>query len=138
MPKILSTILLLFVTTSVFASCAVQSILHDRQINSLKAGESTDFKTNHAYQILNDSATIQNYWLCRRMALKNVSGSESFVEEACYVVSLKPLKSHSVTLPLIKPVRFSKKGDFVNLTITTKTSYDCVSESVENKVLKVH
>lgn len=120
------------------ASCAVQSILHDRQIDSLKANEYVDLKTNHAYQILNDSSIIQNYWLCRKMLIKNASGSESYTDEVCYAVSLKPLKSYSLTLPLIKQVHFSKKGEYVSLTITTKISVDCESESVVNKVLKVY
>lgn len=137
MSRIFYLVLLVLTASNTFASCAVQSILHDRQIDSLKSGEYIDFKTNHAYQILNDSPIIQNYWVCRKMFLKNASGSESFVEEACHVVSLKPLKSYSLTIPLIKPVHFTKKGDYVSLTITTKTSVDCESESVINKVLKV-
>ncbi len=119
------------------SSCIVQSILHDGQINAIKAGKYVDFKTNHAYQIFNDSGIIKNYWVCRKMFLKNTNGSESFQEEACFAVSLKPLKTYSLTLPLFKQVHFTKKGDYIGVSITTKISVDCTSESVVNQVLKV-
>jgi hypothetical protein len=119
-----------------YASCAVQSIVPDDQLNAIKQGKQFVFKTAHQYLIINEANSAKTYWICDAMRLEG-NPSEHFEREECRHIHLAPRKTYSEKEHLFREIYFNNKHP-VLVTVTTTVEGDCKTNSIISKILNVH
>lgn len=135
MYKKITGIVLTILSLNAHAVCNVTSILPEDQKAALQENKEVYFRSAHAYYIINNTPSVQSYKLCNYTSL---FGKQNFVNEQCTHQIIKPGKSYLMKENLYTYVNFQKKGQIVDVKISSTIEGECSFKHVINNQLKVY